>query len=160
RSVTGPARVLAAAAMAFAAAGVYASCIEPFRLQVERAEVRLPGRTLPASGLRLGVISDVHAIGVTDHERAAVDRLLAGALGAVLGAAGLWRGGPADLELELPALRELFSRLSAPGGVFVVPGNWDAPADLRRIFEGTRVRLLENETAAARVGEAEVLVGG
>jgi len=146
--------------LALPAVGVYASFIEPFRLQLETAEIPLDPARAGRGPLRIGVLSDIQTDRVGDHERSAVDRLMAQKPDLILMPGDVFQGGPGELERELPALQDLLRRLSAPGGIFCVEGNTDSPKELRRILEGTAVRLLENGMEEARVGDRRILIGG
>jgi uncharacterized protein len=141
-------RVVAAAA---AAAVVYAGWIEPRRLVTVRRTLRLPGWPAALDGLRLGLLSDLHAGALHAGPSAiarAVDRLNGEApdlmllLGDYVDAHPLWGGRIAP---EVVA-REL-SALNAPLGTFAVLGNHDwkqAGDDMWRALQNAGIEVLEN----------------
>ena len=71
------ARLAAVGACALAPVGAYASFVEPERLVVERAEVRLPPERAGTAPVRVGVIADLQFERLGGHAREAVDRLMA-----------------------------------------------------------------------------------
>src|SRR5690606_20193888 len=96
--------------------------------------------------IRIGVLADIQTDRVTGHEREAVERVLAAGPDLILIPGDVFQGTGEDFRRELPAMKELLGRLSAPAGVFAVLGNTDVPGQVREICAGTSVRILENET--------------
>ena len=141
-------RFVAAAA---AAALVYACWIEPRRLVTVRRPLRLPGWPSALDGLRLGLLSDLHAGALHAGPSAiarAVERLNEEApdvtllLGDYIDAHPVWGGRVAP---ELVA-REL-AELEAPLGTFAVLGNHDwkqAGDDMWRALRTAGIEVLEN----------------
>ena len=141
---------------AAAAAAAWAGWIEPRRLVVVRRTLALPGWPAALNGVRIGVISDIHAGAPHAGPKAiarAVERLNAEApdamllLGDFIDAHVLWGGRvpPADIARELAALR-------APLGRMAVLGNHDwkqAGHAMWRALEDAGIRVLENEAVAA-----------
>jgi uncharacterized protein len=121
--------VLTAAGLAGAALAVWASWAEPRRLVVREQELELPHWPERLDGLRVGVLSDLHA-GVPYVGIAAVERAVAALnerapdvhllLGDFLDASQILRR---DLAPELVADR--LAALSAPLGSVAVLGNHD-----------------------------------
>jgi len=138
---------------AFGAADALA--IEPrFALMTKSWNVDHPGWPASAKPLRIGVMTDVHAVEPwmpTERIRFAVDRLnnekpdiivLLGDYVKALRAPYFTR------EIPIEEWAEALSDLSAPLGVYAVLGNHDwwsgqVPA-IRRAFDRTDIRLLEN----------------
>ena len=160
RRVTAPAALLAVLGLAAGAAAWEGRLVEPFRLRLETTRVSLAPARSGSGEVRIGVRADIQTDRVTEHERGAVDRLMALSPDVIFLAGDLFQGWPGDIDRELPALRELVSRLHAPAGVFAVAGNIDRPEELRRILEGTGVRLLEDETARISIGDRAVTLAG
>jgi uncharacterized protein len=141
-------RFVAAAA---AAALVYAGWIEPRRLVTVRRTLRLPGWPSALDGLRLGLLSDLHAGALHAGPSAiarAVERLNEEApdvtllLGDYIDAHPVWGGRVAP---ELVA-REL-AALEAPLGTLAVLGNHDwkqAGDDMWRALRTAGIEVLEN----------------
>jgi predicted MPP superfamily phosphohydrolase len=148
----------AVAALAAAAAIAWAAWIEPRRLVTVRRRLELPRWPAALDGVRVGVLSDLHAGAPHAGPKAiarAVERLNAEApdaillLGDYVDAHPLWGGrvAPADVARELGALR-------APNGVFAVLGNHDWKQGghaMWRALEDAGIEVLENH--AARAGD-------
>jgi hypothetical protein len=137
------------------ALGLDAVCIEPARLVVRDVEIRLPGWPETLGGLRVAVLSDLHA--GAPHLGAAKRREIVTLTNAtrpdlvvLLGdfVVGREFGGrfvePEVIALELAELR-------APLGVVAVLGNhdwwYDGPR-VRRALESVGVRVLQNDAVA------------
>jgi predicted MPP superfamily phosphohydrolase len=141
--------------------GAYASLVEPFRLQVERAEVGLAAGRSGTSPIRIAVLSDLQAAQVTGYERSAIDRLMALEADLILVPGDVLQVGPELFADRSAALRPLLQKLRAPGGVFVVQGDVDGEASrLAGLIEGTGLRLLVNEQAETKVGNRVIRIGG
>ena len=153
-------RAAAVAALLLAPVGAYASFVEPERLALERAELELdPGREGDRP-LRIGVIADLQCEEVGDHEREAMDRLMAERPDIILLGGDYHQGAGHKLAEQLPALRSLMRRLDAPGGVFAVQGDVESVAEARQVMAGTGVRVLVNEVERVSVGDRRVSIGG
>ena len=146
--------------LALAPVGVYASFIEPSRLQVERADVPLDPAREGDAELRIVVMADVQTAGVSDYDRRAFRRANELRPDIVLVPGDLFQMRPERLRRDLPELRRLVRSLRAPGGVFVVDGDSDSPAGLRQVLRGSGARLLVNEVATTRVAGRRVTIGG
>ena len=68
--------------------------------------------------------------------------------------------GPGHRERAVVEFRELLAPLSAPLGVWFVMGNCDWPPTVARAFEGTAVRILQNESVRLAHGEGSVVLAG
>lgn len=99
----------------------------------------------PSEPLRIGVLADLQTRSVGPHEQEAVDRLLAARPDLILVPGDVYQGDPGSLPDQLGALHSLLGRLHAPGGVYVVQGDFDPPGQLAQIFAGTDARLLRDE---------------
>jgi uncharacterized protein len=142
--------------LAGAAALAWAGWIEPRRLVTVRRRLELPRWPAAVDGVRVGVLSDIHAGAPHAGPKAiarAVERLNAEALDAILllgdyiDAHPLWGGRvpPEDIARELGALR-------ARHGVFAVLGNhdWKQAGDrMWRALEDVGIEVLENRAARA-----------
>jgi predicted MPP superfamily phosphohydrolase len=161
RPVSGPVRLASRASLILIPIGVYATWIEPFRLRVERVTLAVGSGRAGTDTLRIGVLSDLQTAGVSDHERSAVERLLAAKPDVILLPGDVFQGSAATFEAALPALRELLARLSAPGGVYLVLGDTDGDGQrLQKALRSTEVRLLVNEIAEVSLGNRRLTIGG
>jgi uncharacterized protein len=161
RTLTGPARVASLASLALIPIGLYATWIEPFRLQLETARVAVALGRDGQGAIRIGVLSDLQTNRVTDYERDAVDRLMALRPDLIVLPGDLFQGSAEEFEANRAALRDLLGRLSAPGGVYLVPGDVDGgTARLEQAVRSTRVRLLVDEVVQVVIGDRRVTIGG
>lgn len=159
--LTPSARLIATAALVPAGVGVYATWVEPFRLRVESAHLDVPDRRAGHMPIRIGVITDIQTDRVTDHERRAVELLMARKPDLILIAGDVFQGTPAEFGATRSALHDLLGRLSAPGGVYLVLGDVDVPGDhLPGVLRDTNVRLLVNETVTVGLGDRRLTIGG
>jgi predicted MPP superfamily phosphohydrolase len=140
--------------------GVYASFVEPFALRLEITPIPLPPARRPRSPLRIGVLADVQTAHVTAHEHRAVDGLMAQHPDVILLPGDLFHGAASTLERELAGLQQLMAKLKAPGGVYFVLGDADDQPEVARIFAGTSIRTLVNETARIVVKGQRLTIAG
>lgn len=161
RPVTPLARACAALGLALAPVGGYASFVEPFRLTVERVTIPLDTDRPDAEELRIAVLADIQAIEVHEHHRAAVREAMAFEPHLILLPGDLIQAPDIEShEAAMPAFRELLAPLDAPLGVWFVIGNTDWGSRVRDVFEGTRVKVLENEWIVREHAGRRVVVGG
>ncbi|SIO61758.1 hypothetical protein SAMN05444166_6847 [Singulisphaera sp. GP187] len=160
-SVSKPARIFAVGTFALIPIGVYASWIEPFRLQVETTRVPLGPARQGKATFRIGVIADLQTSRITDYERSAFDRLMSLRPDLILMPGDLFQGSEKDLEANRADLIELLSRLSAPGGVYFVLGDVDrGHYGLEEILQSAGVGMLVNEVTRIKLGDRQVTIGG
>lgn len=153
--------ILWSAAIALPAVGLYASFVEPFRLVEERVEVVLPADRAPSSPLRIAVLADLQSREVDDHLREAIRRAMAFEPHLIVLPGDLIQVKGEDAYLRVvDEFRELLAPLDAPLGVYFVLGNTDTTRLVGRVFEGTRVQLLENQVAERDFGGKRVLIAG
>jgi predicted MPP superfamily phosphohydrolase len=144
---------------------VWSISIEPRRLVVRRADLALPLWPATLDGLRVVVVSDLHAggwhvdeaklvavVNAVNHERPAVVLLLGDFVQPAVGTAV----APERIAAILRDLR-------APLGVFAVLGNhdwWWNGERIWRALEGAGIRVLESSAAEVRGGAAPFWVAG
>jgi predicted MPP superfamily phosphohydrolase len=160
RRVSRPVRTLAWLSLLPLPIGMYATFVEPFRLQLETTSAPLAPEREGAAPIRIGVLADIQTSRVTDYERSAVERMMALAPDVIIMPGDLFQARDRSFEQQVPALRDLLSRLSAPGGVYFVIGNVDSPTCIERLCEGTSVRLLVNEIIHASVRDRQLTIAG
>lgn len=144
-------------AAALAGVRVYATHIEPHRLQVRTVHLAVPALRQP---LRILHISDIQSAGVGRYEERVFRRMRELQPDLVLHSGDLLHPlPPATIASETPRLAALFRTLQPPLGIYGVPGDVDEP--LRRLppeqlgglrmlndqnvelpFAGGRIRLL------------------
>jgi predicted MPP superfamily phosphohydrolase len=146
RGATRPARLCAWAALAIAPVAVYATFIEPYRLVTEHTRVPVAARARLPRPLTIAVLSDLQMLHVSAHERDAVRRAMESKPDLILLPGDLTQVGRAGLEAIRGPFHELVAPLEAPLGVFAVHGDCESADDARRLLEGTRVRLLVDES--------------
>jgi predicted MPP superfamily phosphohydrolase len=166
------ARLAAAAAAATAAAAGaglagYAIGVEPRRLVVTRYAPELPGWPAPLSGLRAGVMSDLHS-GVPFAGVAAIDRWVA-RMNAEAPDLVLLGGDYVDAhfffgrKLAPERVAERLAELSPPLGTYAVLGNHDWRAFGARTWSAldrAGIRVLENAAASVQAPGGRFTVAG
>ncbi len=153
-------RALCFAALLGAPIGVYATWIEPYRLQVETADVTLPVERVGQAPVRIGILADLQTDHVGDHEWHAITRLMSERPDVILIPGDVFHGYPDAYAANREQVRELLRQLRAPGGVFVVRGDTDIPGRLPELIEGTAVEYLREQTATVRVGDRTIRIAG
>lgn len=156
-----PIRVVSILGIAVAPAAVYARWVEPFRLQLETPRIPIATERAGHDTVRIGVLADIQTDRITDYEHVAVARLMKLTPDVIVLPGDLFQGFSREQAVAaLPAIRELLSGLSAPGGVYFVLGDVDEPDFIRRATRGTAVRLLENEIVQTQIGDRLLTIGG
>jgi uncharacterized protein len=127
------------------AGAIYMSLVEPARPSLERVTLRLPALPAALDGLRVGQISDCH-LGMlhSAHNLAwAVDRMRAERPELLV-----LTGDFVSRRKAIPELAPLLRGLSAPLGMFAVPGNhdyWEGVGDVYSALALLDIPLLANE---------------
>jgi uncharacterized protein len=138
--------------------GAYASFVEPERLVVEQATVELSPERSGRDPVRIAVIADLQFERLGDHEREAVERVMAERPDLILLSGDYHQGMADSFEQERPGLQRLLRELRAPGGVFAVQGDSEGIAKARSVFAGTDIRLLIDEQVSTRVGDRAISI--
>ena len=138
----------------------YATFIEPYQLQLERAEMKISGMESAQTPIRIAVLADIQTDSIGTHEERAVDMALATDPDMIVLPGDFFQGSDEEFEAVLPSYRALLSRLHAPGGVFACPGNIDRLDRLIRLFEGTSVCFLNNEVVTVKLAGITIAIGG
>ena len=154
-------RVLAVLSLFAIAPGIYGSLIEPFRLRLEHAVIPVKDERVGSGELRIGVLADIQTDGISSFEHEALDALLARKPDIIVLPGDFFQAPESAVERGMKHLQAFFRRLHVPVGVYAVLGNADI--DVRRVrqmFEGSKVRLLENEVVRVRVKGWELTIAG
>ena len=151
-------------ALAAVPVGVYATYVEPFWLRAETVSLAVDGLDGPDGvdePIRIGVLADLQTTAVGDYERDAVERLLGFQPDIVLLPGDLYQFDAELFDERAPGFTELIGRIvSEVPLVYMVSGNTDTVAGLRRITEGTGARVLDNEIDVFELNGVSVWVGG
>lgn len=151
-------------ALAAIPVGVYATYVEPFWLRAETVSLVVDGLN-GVDGvdepIRIGVLADLQTTAVGDYERDAVERLLGLEPDIVLLPGDLYQFDAELFDERAPGFTELIGRIvSEVPLVYLVSGNTDTVAGLRRLTEGTGARVLDNEIDVFELNGVSVWVGG
>ncbi|MCY3947955.1 MAG: hypothetical protein OXF61_02000 [Acidimicrobiaceae bacterium] len=151
-------------ALAAIPVGVYATYVEPFWLRVETVSLAVDGLN-EVDGvdgpIRIGVLADLQTTAVGEYERDAVERLLGFEPDIVLLPGDLYQFDAGLFDERAPQFTELIRRIVGEVPlVYLVSGNTDTVAGLRRITEGTGARVLDNEIDTFELKGVSVIVGG
>ena len=111
--------------------------------------------------IRIGVLADLQTTGVGDYERDAVERLLEFGPDVVVLPGDLYQFDAAVFDERAPGFARLIERIVGEvPHVYLVSGNTDTVAGLRRIVGGSGARVLDNEIDTFEVRGVPVRVGG
>jgi hypothetical protein len=149
--------------LAIAAAALYATWIEPFRIRVTRAELRSP-KLAGRAPLRLLHISDLHVEGITPREMELLDKVEQCDPDLVVLTGDYLNLSSTRDSAAHAAVRDLLNRLCelSRGPVYAITGS--PPVDLRdvvpRIFEGLPITWLLDDVADVQLrGHSIRLIG-
>lgn len=143
-----------------AAVGWYATHVEPYRLRVDQVTVAVAVDRTGDDTVRIGVLADLQTDNVTDHERAAVARLLAEQPDLILLPGDLFQGSPEQFADHEDEMRALLGQLRAPHGVYFVRGDTDHGDFADRALQGTDIVILDDETTDISIGDRRIRLGG
>jgi predicted MPP superfamily phosphohydrolase len=160
--MTKPTKWLAAATAAAAGVAIYATLIEPRWIQVTRPRIHIGGLHPALEGLRIALLTDLHAGGGTPLSlvRRAV-RLTMAERPHLIALTGDFADD--DAPSFRPVLKAL-QDLNAPLGVYAVPGNHDFAVGIGRwhqeVTEQAGITDLTNRMRMLDVDGARLCVGG
>ncbi|MFH0945314.1 MAG: metallophosphoesterase [Planctomycetota bacterium] len=138
----------------------YMRWVEPYDLRLEAVDIDLKPERSDGPPLRISVLADLQTDQVGEYEQEAIDRLLACRPDIILVPGDLFHGSTNLFEKKLEALRQLLSRLTAPGGVYFARGDVDPRHRVGPMLEGTGIIELENEIVRLEVRGRAVTLGG
>jgi len=160
REVSRGARRAAWLALVALPLGAWARYVEPHRLQVEHATVPLAAARAGSSPVTVGVLSDLQMLRVGDYERLAVRTLMEHQPDLILLPGDVFGGTGAAFHEQLPDIRQLLSLLSAPGGVWIVPGDCDGHEGFDTLTLGTDARVLHDDEVYVQVRDRSIRLLG
>lgn len=153
--------MLITGALAAGALGAYAFLIEPRWLQVTRTGVHIRGLPAALEGLRIGLLSDLHAGSRVAPLIRRACRLVMAERPDVIALTGDFGGGDPH---GLRRLLETLAGLQAPLGVYAVPGNHDHALGIdmwhREVGEQERIVDLTNKAVLHEVDGAHLCLAG
>lgn len=147
---------------AAAATAVYATLVEPRWLQRTRPRIHIHGLPRALEGLRIALLTDMHAGSARSLQRVrAAVRLALEAGPDLIALAGDFA---ADDQPDFDRIFEALEPLEAPLGVYAVPGNHDYNVGIARWRQGLRrhprIRDLTNRAVRLDVNGARLCVAG
>ena len=138
--------------------GVWATHVEPFRLQVD---TEILGATGVDSPIVVGVIADLQTTTIGSHERAALDAVLDGDPDLVVLPGDVFQLEPEQLADALPEFIGWLRTLTdAVDDVVIVNGHADDAEILSDMAETTGALYLENEVRQIRIGRQRLQIVG
>jgi len=134
------------ASLAVMATGLYASLIEPNRLQLARSELSFETWPADAPALRVVHVSDLQTVGTCERERRAA-RMINALEPDLIVFSGDYVAGPFDNpQPAIDAARAFFGALRAPLGIVCVSGHSESDTNRREVLRGIEgVHYLNNE---------------
>jgi len=113
---------------------------------------------IDGGSIRLGVYADPQMAGISDHERDAFDRLVAGGPDMVLLPGDLFTAEFAVVREDVSAFRRMLESLSVPA--LLVAGDHDLVDTLEWLVRDTDAVVLDNEVVTVDAGGHTVAVAG
>jgi uncharacterized protein len=153
-------RSLSGAGLVVAGVGAYGFGVGRRRFEITRTSIPLPALPPALVGLRVGLVSDIHCgeFMPAEHVAEAAELLMRERPDLILvgGDHVTWKDQDA-----LPACADGLSPLTAPLGVFAVPGNHDPDVGLAKALGARgRIHVLEDERVRIRAGGETIALGG
>ena len=153
-------KVIAALGLAVIPIAIDAQFVTPFDLRLETGAFDVPADRAGTLPLKIAVLADLQATTVGDHERNAIDTLMATEPDLILIPGDVFQGSATMFHSEVADFRELLSGLHAPGGVFAVHGNTDSRRPASTLFDGTDIQVLDDEVVRFQVRDRSVALLG
>jgi predicted MPP superfamily phosphohydrolase len=139
---------------------IYALWIEPFNVRLEHTTVTMDETRVGESPVTVGVLADIQMQRVTDYERDALRLLMSQKPDIILIPGDIFAGTHEGFLESLPEIQRLLSLLSAPGGVWIVPGDADAFPEFHRVLIGTSARILRNKIVDVSIRDRQIRLLG
>jgi predicted MPP superfamily phosphohydrolase len=157
-----PSYALLAASLGAGAMAAYAFLVEPRWVEVTRTRIHLRDLPAPLEGLRIALLTDLHAgEGTPMSVIRRACRLAVRERPDVIAITG---DLAADDAPDFQAVLEALACLEAPLGVYAVPGNHDHVIGIekwqREMREHPRIQGLTNRAVVHEIGEARLCIVG
>jgi len=153
-------KVVAALGLAVIPIAIDAMFITPFDLRLETADVALPAAREGVLPLKVAILADLQSTTVAEHQRNAIATIMSTEPDLILIPGDIFQGTESMFHAQAPSFRELLSELHAPGGVFAVQGNTDTGRLFSQLFDGTGIRVLNDEVVRFTVHDRKVALLG
>lgn len=153
-------RVACAALVLLGGLGWYMTHVEPNWLRVDTIEVPVDSSRRGDGEIRIAVLADLQTDHVGDHEREAVQAILAGRPDLIVIPGDLYQPTGERLDPGVDSVRSLLGTLHAPYGVYFTQGDQEDLPLARELVRGTRVQILDDEVAELTVRGRPLLLGG
>ncbi len=150
--------IMAICAVGLIAVGLWATHVEPFRLQVDKQILGADGAT---ETIVVGVIADLQTTAIGSHERAALDAVLDAEPDVVVLPGDLFQLEPEDITAAIPQFVGWLRNLTdAVDHVIIVNGNVDDGQIVSDIAEEAGATYLDDEIHQITVRGQQVTVVG
>lgn len=150
--------VMVVCSLLFITVGLWATHVEPFRLQVDEQILGAEGAT---ETIIIGVIADLQATSIGSHERAALDAVLEAQPDVVVLPGDLFQLEPEEMTDAIPQFVGWLRGLTdAVGHVFIVNGSSDDAEIVADMAEDAGATYLSDELQVVRVRGQQLTVVG
>lgn len=135
--------------------GLYASRIEPYRIEVTHTELKTEHLKAGSPELKIVQLSDLHIDEFGRREKRALE-IVKDLEPDIIVLTGDYTN---DWE-KAPDVKRFMESLSARYGVYAVHGNWNPGPRARVFFEGTDIRIVEGRSEIVRTESGRVVIAG
>ncbi|CAN5691248.1 hypothetical protein BH23GEM8_BH23GEM8_20200 [soil metagenome] len=157
-----PSYAMLAASLGAGAMAAYAFLVEPRWVEVTRTRIHLRDLPAPLEGLRIALLTDLHAGEGTPMS--VIRRACRFAVRERPDVIAITGDLAADDAPDFQAVLEALDCLEAPLGVYAVPGNHDHVIGIeqwqREMGEHRRIQGLTNQAVVHEIGEARLCIAG
>lgn len=143
-------------AVSLFAIGVYATKIEPNRIEVTHTEIVTPKWKADSPPLKIVQLSDLHIerIGCRERRTLRIVKALEPDLILLTGDyTNYWNRGEEEV-------RQFLEALHAKYGLYAIHGNWNGRLTELRVLQGTGVRVLDDRAMAVRTKSGRLVLAG
>lgn len=150
--------IIALAAITCVVVGLWATHVEPFRLQVE---TEVLGATGIAEPIVVGVIADLQTRSIGPHEDAALDEVLAGEPDLVVLPGDLFQLELGEFDSQIPEFLGWLRRLTTEvDHVVIVNGNVDVAEVVEELADESGAMFLDDEVTTISINNRPITIAG